>query len=310
MKPRSILPFVLAFAGWTPPGFAKEFSVIRANRLQFAYIEAGLKGDPLVICLHGFPDDAYTFEDLIESLAAQGYHAVAPFTRGYYPSQIPAKADYSVETLAQDALALIEAFGAHDAVIIGHDWGAITGYAAANLAPEHVSKLVTLAIPHPSVLRPSLEQLRAASQFVQLPWGGISERLVAKDGFRYIDDTYAKWSPTWQGSIVEAQTARVKHSFARPGRLSAALGYYRSFRKDLTNPKRIGLYRGTTPVPTLTIHGSRDGATLRSAFDSTRSGFTGPYRLVEIPEVGHFVHLEAPERVWEEISAFIGPAAK
>jgi pimeloyl-ACP methyl ester carboxylesterase len=304
MDPVSIIPLAIAFAGWEPDN-ARDFSFVRANGLTFAYIEAGKSEDPLVLCLHGFPDDAYTFNDLIQELAAKGYHAVAPFTRGYYPSQIPADNDYSVETMAEDGLALLDAFGAQKAVVIGHDWGAITAYAMANIAPERVSKLVTLAIPHPRVLRPGPKQLKTASQFLELPWGRSSVELASRDNFQYLDKTYAKWSPTWHGPVLDAQSARMKASFARPGRLEAALGYYRSFRKDLLSPRRVLLYRKKTSVPTLTIHGKLDGATLQSAFASTPRAFTGPYRLVELPDAGHFVHLESPTATTDEVLHFL-----
>jgi pimeloyl-ACP methyl ester carboxylesterase len=108
--------------------------------------------------------------------------------------------------------------------------------------------------------------------------------------------------------VLEAQRARMKLNLAKPGRTAAALGYYRSFRKDLTNPRRLLLYRQKTSVPTLTIHGAIDGATLQSVFKKTPKAFTGAYRLVEIPGAGHFVHLEAAERVNSEILEFLGPA--
>src|ERR1700741_3439332 len=101
---------------------------IEANGLEFAYLEAG--AGPLVLLLHGFPDTAYSFSAMLPRLAEAGYHAVAPFQRGYYPTAIPDDGDYSVLTLARDALALIAAFGKQTAVIVGHDWGASSGYVA------------------------------------------------------------------------------------------------------------------------------------------------------------------------------------
>ena len=95
---------------------------INANGLNFAYIEAGL--GPLVILLHGFPDNAYTWQDTMTRLAAEGFHAVAVFNRGYYPTDIPADRDYSVATMADDVLALIGKFEEKEAVLIGQDWGA------------------------------------------------------------------------------------------------------------------------------------------------------------------------------------------
>jgi pimeloyl-ACP methyl ester carboxylesterase len=109
---------------------------VDANGLHFAYLEEG--SGPLVLLLHGFPDTAHTWDHLRSGIAAKGYRAVSPFMRGYRPTAIPAH-DADQETLARDALALIEALGATEAVVIGHDWGASAAYGAAALAPERVT---------------------------------------------------------------------------------------------------------------------------------------------------------------------------
>src|SRR5687768_2249913 len=81
---------------------------IEAGGLTFGYLEAG--EGPLVLCLHGFPDTAHTFDDLLPRLARAGYHAVAPFMRGYAPTSVPVDGDYSELRLGEDAIALIDAF--------------------------------------------------------------------------------------------------------------------------------------------------------------------------------------------------------
>src|SRR6201989_2550038 len=94
---------------------------VDANGLTFAYLEEG--SGPLVLMLHGFPDTAHTWDDLRSRIAAKGYRAVSPFMRGYRPTGVPAS-DPDQETLVRDALALIDALGADEAIVIGHDWGA------------------------------------------------------------------------------------------------------------------------------------------------------------------------------------------
>jgi pimeloyl-ACP methyl ester carboxylesterase len=79
---------------------------VDANGLKFAYLEDG--SGPLVLMLHGFPDTAHTWDDLRPRIAAKGYRAVSPFTRGYHPSAIPDH-DADQETLSRDPLALIDA---------------------------------------------------------------------------------------------------------------------------------------------------------------------------------------------------------
>src|ERR1700688_3964775 len=109
---------------------------VASNGLTFGYLAAG-------------PEDG-----LLPLLAERGFRAVAPFMRGYHPTTAPADGDYRVTTLGKDVLALVEAFGRSTAVLIAHAWGAYAVYAAANLRPERVAKLVTVAIPHPFVMRP------------------------------------------------------------------------------------------------------------------------------------------------------------
>src|SRR6202142_4660553 len=93
---------------------------VTANGLQFGVLEAG--SGPLALCLHGFPDTAHTWRYLLPALGDAGFHAVAPWMRGYAPTQIPADGRYQTGALAADACALHEVLGGDErAVIIGHD---------------------------------------------------------------------------------------------------------------------------------------------------------------------------------------------
>ncbi len=76
---------------------------VRANGLTFATLEAG--DGPLVLCLHGFPDHARSFRHQLPALAAAGYRAVAPFMRGYAPTDVPLDGPYQSAALAEDAAA-------------------------------------------------------------------------------------------------------------------------------------------------------------------------------------------------------------
>ena len=132
-------------------GTNHEIQTVSANGLEFGYLEAGPADGPLALCLHGFPDTAHTWRHLLPRLADAGYHAVAPFLRGYAPTQVPASGAYDTGSLALDACALHEALGGRDdAVIIGHDWGALLTYPAAAHEPDRWSRVVTLAVPPPA----------------------------------------------------------------------------------------------------------------------------------------------------------------
>src|SRR2546423_8762255 len=123
-----------------------EIATIRANDLTFGYLEAG--DGPLALCLHGFPDSAWTWRHLLPALADAGYHAVAPWLRGYAPTAVPADGRYQSGALVADAVALHDAFGGDgDAVLVGHDWGAIAAYGAAAVAPDRWRRVVTGPVP-------------------------------------------------------------------------------------------------------------------------------------------------------------------
>src|SRR4051794_25329997 len=111
------------------------------NGLDYAVLEAG--AGPLALCVHGFPDTAHGWEPLLLALADAGYHAVAPFMRGSAPTAVPADGSSPVGAWVADIGALHEVFGGDEqAVLIGHDWGAIATYGAASSAPERWRRIV------------------------------------------------------------------------------------------------------------------------------------------------------------------------
>src|SRR4029077_7072562 len=102
---------------------------ITANGVDFTCLTEGPDDGPLALCLHGFPDTAWGWRHLLPELAAAGYHAVAPFLRGYAPTAVPPDGRYQSAAVARDANELHGALGGgSDAVLIGHDWGAVASY--------------------------------------------------------------------------------------------------------------------------------------------------------------------------------------
>ena len=174
-------------------GIAPRF--VDANGLRFAYLEQG-RG-PLVLLLHGFPDTPYTWDRTMHELALVGYRVVAPFMRGYYPTEIAGP--YDTDTLGRDALALVESLGERSAIVVGHDWGASAAYAAAALGPDRVRLLVTLAIPHPRAIKPTPAMLWNLRAFFQLGRKRTNERIRAGN-FAYIDQLIRQPPiATWPG---------------------------------------------------------------------------------------------------------------
>ena len=134
-------------------------SSVAANGVDVTYFECG--DGPLALCLHGFPDSAHTWRHLLPALAAAGFRAVAPFTRGYAPTSVPDDGLFQTGALSADANAIHEALaGDADAVLVGHDWGAPTVYGAAAVAPDRWRRVVGLAVPPGPASKPCLTPSR------------------------------------------------------------------------------------------------------------------------------------------------------
>ena len=127
---------------------------LKANGLEFHAFERG--SGPIVLCLHGFPDHARSYRHQLGPIADAGYRAIAPTLRGYEPRSQPKDGAYQMSCLAEDVVGWIDDLGEDKVHLVGHDWGAVVGYAAAALAPERFHSLTTIAIPHVGRLSPSV----------------------------------------------------------------------------------------------------------------------------------------------------------
>lgn len=161
---------------------------VDANGITFAYLAAG--SGPLALCLHGFPDSAWGWRHLLPALADAGYRAVAPFMRGYAPTDVPPDGRYQTGVLALDACALHESLGGDgEAAIVGHDWGAMATYGAAAWEPDRWRRVVTAAVPPQGAVMGgflSYDQLRRSWYmfFFQHP---LAEAVVAMDDLAFLD---------------------------------------------------------------------------------------------------------------------------
>ncbi len=272
---------------------------IEANGICFAYLEAG--SGPLVLLLHGYPDNAWSWEHQLPVLADAGYRAVAPFLRGYPPTDIPANGYYDMATLAADVAALVDALGdGAPALLIGQDWGAAISYGVLAAFPEKFRRAAILAIPHPDEIRRTLRRsprhaIRSFHWFLfQLPW--LPEWLSRTRDFAFIEYLWRLWSP---GYVDETHIERIKNMLTEPGAVEAGLAYYRALlrrkkqdpaladvRKRLTDPIRI---------PTLVLCGDHDMR--REMLERQRRFFAAGYEWDVIAGTGHFLHRERPDTV-------------
>lgn len=277
------------------------------NGFHMEWLEVG--EGPLAICLHGFPDSAHSWKYLLPELAAAGYRAVAPWTRGYYPTGVAPDGLYQSGVRGFDACRLHEALGGDsDAVIIGHDFGAGAANSAATMEPGRWSKVVMMSVPPYSRFRPALYeygQNRRSSYmfFFQHP---LSEAVLPHDDWAYIRGLWADWSPGFDGA------QHVDHfvdSVAPEGHLQATLGYYRAtFQPDLRSPDFTDWDQAGVdgpPQPTLYLHGRTDGCISAELADGLEEELTPGSKVVVFDSIGHFMQLEDPALVNRTITEFL-----
>jgi pimeloyl-ACP methyl ester carboxylesterase len=283
---------------------------VNVNDIDIAYLACGDDG-PLALCLHGFPDSAWTWRHLLPELADAGFRAVAPWLRGYAPTGLDAQGRYQNGASVADAVALHETLGGDDsAVIIGHDWGARIATGAAVVAPERWSKLVTAAVPPSGAVAQGFltyGQLKRSWYmfFFQNP---LAELVVSMNDLEFIDRLWEDWSPGYDAS---ADLPRVKDALRDPANLAAAIEYYRATLNpaEHTVPElqaQEDAIGGAPPQPHLYLHGNKDGCMGVEIAHLAAALMTTPGSLVEIVEdAGHFLHLEQPKLVNRSIIDFL-----
>lgn len=273
---------------------------VTAGSLRFGYLEAG--DGPLAVCLHGFPDSAWGWQHLLPALADAGYRAVAPFMRGYSPTEVAPDGVYQTGALAHDACRLHEALGGGpDAIVIGHDWGAPAAYGAANLEPERWRRVVGAAVPPGGALAQaftSYDQLQR-SWYMFFFQHALADAVVPMDDMAFIDRLWDDWSP---GFDATAAAARAKDALRDPANLTAALGYYRATLGDGPRDPALADAQAATgripEQPLLYLHGVDDGCIGIDVVAGVPAELTDEAsRMVVVDGAGHFLQLEQPDLV-------------
>jgi len=283
---------------------APRTSLVTLPTHDVCVLEWGEPSAPLLVALHGFPDTAWTWRTLAPLLAEAGYRVIAPFMRGYAPSGIPRDGDYSVSALAADAVALVDRFGDGAAVLVGHDWGAITADTLAGDPSSPFSKVVALAVPPLPWINPTRETLRPWLRAItkqplhswyiaynQIP--GAAERTFE----RMTTKLWRDWSPGYDAaddlSFLFEATPTLAHR-------RAVVSYYRAI---LSKGSRAAFVEPVHPL--LSLQGDQDGALDPGFYPVVEARTASGSRSELIPGVGHFLHLEKPEVIAERILAFL-----
>ena len=266
-----------------------------------------------MLCLHGFPDTAWGWRHLLPELAGAGYRAVAPFERGYAPTSVPTDGHLQSGALVRDAIALHEALdGDDDAVLIGHDWGALATYGAASLAPDRWRRVVAASVPPGAAMGAALMTYRQLKMswymfFFQLP---LAEHVLALDDLAFIDGLWSDWSP---GYDATEDLTYVKAALGDRINLTAAMGLYRAtFQPEFTTTDLATEQAATgaiPPQPTLYLHGTDDGAIGVEWAGGAADELAAGSRVEIIDDAGHFLHLERPRTFNDAVLSFLSEDA-
>jgi pimeloyl-ACP methyl ester carboxylesterase len=279
---------------------------LEANGLRFPALTAGPDSGSVALCLHGFPDTHHGFfealgqESFSSHLVQAGYRVVAPAMRGLAASCIPQDGAYAPSDLAQDVIAHATSLGGKVA-LIANDWGAFAAYLAAVQRPDLFTHLVTLGIPHPLSIKPSLGMLWKARHFIAFQFQSRAAKALRKDDCAGIEVYYKRWSPTWK--YPPAALAEVKRAYAQPGIAEGALAPYKAMR---THKKATdSALRGKIMVPTLALGGGGDPTVPSATYEAARRGFGARYEWDLVGNVGHFPQREDPAATATRVLAFL-----
>lgn len=289
---------------------------VSANGILLHVAEAG-EGEP-VLLLHGFAGLWWSWHHQLRQLPAAGFRVVAVDLRGYGDSDKPPRG-YDAWTLAGDVAGLIRALGERSAHVVGHAWGGLLAWSVASMRPRVVRSVTTVGAAHPLALRAALgrpplgrrgAQARAMRHLLRFQVPMAPERWLTADDAANVGGLLHRWAgPEWRDTDDFVETsATLRHAMAVPGVAHSALEYYRwAFRAQFRGEGRRFArdLDARVTMPVLQLHGEADSCFLpETARDSTP--WRGPRsRFVSLPDVGHFPHLEAPERTSAELVDFL-----
>ena len=286
------------------------------QHLRFEALTWGAEDGRLMLCLHGYPDTAWTWRHLGPFFAAQGFRVVAPFTRGYAPTELARDGDYGIGALMYDAIALCEQLGGGaDAVLVGHDWGALTANGLAAYPGCPFTKLVSIGVPLVAGLNRRSGALRELIRLLpgqlRKSWYVLYQQLpvISERSLDWVlPKLWRDWCPP--NYDASADLARVWESLPDRSRRTAALSYYRAGFRPFARTDR---YQETNQyalnraplLPMLVMHGHDDGAIdVRVGALSARVLPPGS-RYESIDGAGHFMHLDQPDAVHRLIAEYV-----
>ncbi|XP_065102990.2 epoxide hydrolase 4 [Paramisgurnus dabryanus] len=278
----------------------------RSSGLRFHYVSKGDHRKPLMLFLHGFPENWYSWRYQLQEFCSH-YHTVALDLRGCGDSDAPLQLEeYSLEKLLYDIRNTIDELGHTSCVLVGHDWGGMLAWHFALDRPDMVQLLIVMNAPHPAswldaVLRRPSQLLRSGlACFFQLPL--LPEIALSLEDFKLVRSLLCGKNVGIRNKerrLTEAQLEGYLYRLSQPGGLTAPLNYFRSLLSNtLYKHQDVG-------VPCMLIWGEADNILVEGMSGATRPYARGPVIIHTIPECSHWVQQDQPEIVNKLIWEFV-----
>lgn len=283
---------------------------------------SGERGRPVLMFLHGFPEAAFVWDELLAHFARPengGYRCVAPNLRGFERSSSPTEVSaYRARHLVQDISALIAAEGGRLECLVAHDWGGAVAWNLANQQPQLMRRLAIVNSPHPGTflreLRDSPQQ-QQASAYMNFLIRPDAERLLAEDDYRRLWAFFTNWGgATWLTEAVKAQYREVWNgpAIGSPGAgLVGGCNYYRASPvrpPTAQDPAAAGVTLPremlTVSIPTLVLWAMEDVALPPALVDGLEE-YVGDLTLERVPGATHWIVHERAALVAERVGAFL-----
>ncbi len=294
----------------------EPMETIRTRELEIGYRDEGPRDGPAVLLLHGWPDDASTWDEVAPTLHAGGLRTITPALRGFDPTRFldrDAPRTGNTGILALDAIALLDGLGVDRFAIAGHDWGSNMAEALAVGWPDRVERIALLSTPPRLGGMATPPFWHARLQWYH--WFQATERgaaAVREDPKGFARIMWETWSPA--GWFDEPTFSRVARAFEDPDWVEVTLHSYRSrWGEAEPDPRSRWLEdqvqaTRTLSLPALYFQGEVDGVNPPPCSEQVAEKFTGPFERIVLPGVGHFPTREAPDQVARRLADhFLAP---
>ena len=266
-----------------PP--AGESRRIAATGLSLNVVLHGwANSGPVVLMVHGFPDDHTVWRHQVPALVQAGYRVITPDTRGCGDSDMAAhKRDYHRDILVADLVAVLDALEVPRAHLVAHDWGAAQGWLLAGQHPQRIASYFAMSVGHLySYSHAGLAQKLAGWYTLLFQLGGLARWLLMRNGGRFFQAVFP----------FPAEWPHIHGRMQRPGRLQAAMNYYAGNLDLLWAAKKTPI-----DVPVMALWSEGDVFLVeRQMQDSERFCRRG-FRYQRVNGANHWMQLHKPEEI-------------